>query len=160
MASVNKVILLGRLGRDVEVRYTPSGAAVANLSIATSRQWKDKQSGERVEEVEWHALVAYDRLAEIAGEYLKKGSEAYFEGRLKTHKYNDKNGVEKYKTEIVVEQLQLLGGRARNDGDGGDGGGGGRREERGTGGRRGSGQSSSAPKGGGGFDDSDESIPF
>ena len=110
-----------------------------------------------MEEVEWHALVAYDRLAEIAGEYLKKGSEAYFEGRLKI-KFNDKNGVEKYKTEIVVEQLQLLGGRARNDGDGGDGGGGGGREERGTGGRRGSGQASSGPKGGGGFDDGDDSI--
>lgn len=110
MASVNKVILIGHLGRDPEVRYTASGAAVANISIATSRSWKDKTSGERQEETEWHRLVAYDRLAEIAGEYLKKGSLAYFEGRLKTRKWADKDGVEKYTTEIVVEVLTMLGG--------------------------------------------------
>lgn len=160
MASVNRVTILGRLGKDVEVRYTPSGAAVANLSVATSRSWKDKQSGEKVEEVEWHNLVAYDRLAEIAGEYLKKGSEAYFEGRLKTEKYTSREGVEKWSTKIVVEQLQLLGGRARSDGEGagrseyGAGGGGG-----GSGGQRSSARAA-APAGAGTGEDPDDSIPF
>ncbi|HWH75142.1 MAG TPA: single-stranded DNA-binding protein [Methylibium sp.] len=117
MASVNKVILIGNLGRDPEVRYTPSGTAVANWSIATTRSWKDKNTGEKVEETEWHRLVAYDRLAEIVGEWLKKGAPIYVEGRLKTRKWQDKDGTDKYTTEIVVEQLQMLGSRERAEGD-------------------------------------------
>ena len=111
MASVNRVTLIGNLGRDPEVRYTPNGAAVANVSIATTRQWKDKNSGDRVEETEWHRVVFYDRLAEIAGEYLKKGRPVYIEGRLKTRKWQDKDGRDNYTTEIVAESLQLLGDR-------------------------------------------------
>jgi single-strand DNA-binding protein len=111
MASINKVILIGNLGRDPEVRYTPNGAAICNIAIATSRNWKDKTSGEKVEETEWHRVVFYDRLAEIAGEYLKKGRSVYVEGRLKTRKWQDKEGVEKYTTEIIADNMQLLGGR-------------------------------------------------
>jgi single-strand DNA-binding protein len=110
MASINKVILIGNLGRDPEVRYTPSGAAVCNLRLATTRNWKDKQSGEKKEETEWHSVVLYDRQAEIAGEYLKKGRPAYIEGRLKTRKWQDKDGNDRYTTEIVAETMQLLGG--------------------------------------------------
>ena len=119
MASVNKVILIGNLGRDPEVRYTPNGSAVCNLGIATTRNWKSKESGERQEETEWHRVVLFDRLAEIAGEYLKKGRPVYIEGRLRTRKWTDKDGVEKYTTEIVGEQLQLLGSRldAEDEGD-------------------------------------------
>ena len=120
MASINKVILIGNLGRDPEVRYTPSGAAVCNVSVATTRNWKDKSSGDKVEETEWHRVVFYDRLAEIAGEYLKKGRPVYVEGRLKTRKWQDKDGKDNYTTEIVAEQMQLLGGR---EGGGGYGGG-------------------------------------
>lgn len=115
MASVNRVTLLGNLGRDPETRATPSGAQVCNVTIATSRSWKDKATSEKVEETEWHRVVFYDRLAEIAGEYLKKGKPVYVEGRLKTRKWTDKDGVEKYTTEIVAESMQLLGGR--EDGD-------------------------------------------
>lgn len=111
MASLNKVQIIGNLGRDPEVRYTPNGAAVCNVSLATTRNWKDKNSGDRVEETEWHRVVFYDRLAEIAGEYLKKGSPCYVEGRLKTRKWQDKDGKDNYTTEIVAEQMQLLGGR-------------------------------------------------
>jgi single-strand DNA-binding protein len=111
MASINKVILIGNLGRDPEVRYTTSGAAICNLTIATSRNWKDKTSGDKVEETEWHRVVFYDRLAEIAGEYLKKGRSVYVEGRLKTRKWTDKDGVEKYTTEVIAENMQMLGGR-------------------------------------------------
>ncbi|EWS53055.1 Helix-destabilizing protein [Methylibium sp. T29] len=124
MASINKVILIGNLGRDPEVRYTPSGSAVCNISLATTRNWKSKDSGDKVEETEWHRVVFYDRLAEIAGEYLKKGRPVYVEGRLKTRKWQDKDGAEKYTTEIIAEQMQLLGGR-EGMGGGDDGGGGG-----------------------------------
>jgi single-strand DNA-binding protein len=123
MASINKVILIGNLGRDPEVRYTPNGAAVCNVSVATTRNWKDKNSGDKVEETEWHRVVFYDRLAEIAGEYLKKGRPLYVEGRLKTRKWQDKDGKDNYTTEIVAEQLQLLGGRESGGGGGGYGGG-------------------------------------
>jgi single-strand DNA-binding protein len=122
MASVNKVIVLGNLGRDPEVRYTPSGAAVCNLRIATTRNWKSKDSGEKMEETEWHSVVLYDRQAEIAGEYLKKGRPVYIEGRLKTRKWQDKEGVDRYTTEIVADSMQLLGGR--DDSGGGRAGGG------------------------------------
>ena len=112
MASVNKVILVGNLGRDPEVRYSPDGAAICNVSIATTSQWKDKASGERREETEWHRVVMYNRLAEIAGEYLKKGRSVYIEGRLKTRKWQDKDtGADRYSTEIVADQMQMLGGR-------------------------------------------------
>jgi single-strand DNA-binding protein len=111
VASVNKVILIGNLGRDPEMRTFPDGSSLCNVAIATSRTWKDKTSGEKQEETEWHRLVAYGRTAEIMGEYLKKGSSAYFEGRLKTRKWTDKEGVERYTTEIIVEQMTMLGKR-------------------------------------------------
>lgn len=115
MASVNKVIIVGNLGRDPEVRYSPDGAAICNVSIATTSQWKDKSSGEKREETEWHRVVFYNRLAEIAGEYLKKGRSVYVEGRLKTRKWQDKEtGADRYSTDIVADQMQMLGGR--NDG--------------------------------------------
>ena len=117
MASVNKVILLGNLGRDPETRYTTGGDAVTNLSIATSEQWKDK-NGEKQERTEWHRVVLFGRQAEIAGEYLKKGRSVYVEGRLQTRKYTDKDGVEKYSTEIVGDRMQLIG--SGRDSAGGD----------------------------------------
>src|SRR5690606_19317749 len=126
MASVNKVILVGNLGRDPEVRYSPDGAAICNVSIATTSTWKDKNSGERREETEWHRVVFYNRLAEIAGEYLRKGRSVYVEGRLKTRKWQDKDtGADRYSTEIVADQMQMLGGReggGEGYGGGGDGG--------------------------------------
>ena len=110
MASVNKVILVGNLGRDPEVRYLPSGDAVANIAIATSSKYKNK-AGELVEETEWHRVSFFGRLAEVVGEYLKKGRSVYIEGRLKTRKYTDKDGVEKYATDIIASEMQMLGGR-------------------------------------------------
>ncbi len=127
MASVNKVILIGNLGRDPEVRYTPSGSAVCNVTLATTRSWKSKESGEKMEETEWHRIVFYDRLAEIAGEYLKKGRSIYVEGRLKTRKWTDKDGAEKYTTEVIAQEMNMLGSRE------GMGGGGGGAEEEGGG---------------------------
>lgn len=124
MASVNKVILIGNLGRDPEVRYSPDGAAICNVSIATTSQWKDKATGERREETEWHRVVFYNRLAEIAGEYLKKGRPVYVEGRLKTRKWQDKDtGADRYSTDIVADQMQMLGGRDSGGEGGGMGGG-------------------------------------
>jgi single-strand DNA-binding protein len=111
MASVNKVIILGNLGRDPEVRFSADGAAVCNIAIATSSSWKDKNSGEKREETEWHRVVFYGRLAEIAGEYLKKGKPVYVEGRLKTRKWQNKEGVDQYTTEVIADSMQLLGGR-------------------------------------------------
>ena len=110
MASLNKVQIIGNAGRDPEVKYSANGLAVANLSIATTRTWKDKQ-GEKAEETEWHRVVFYDKLAEIVGRYTKKGSPLYIEGRLKTRKWQDKDGRDVYTTEIVAEQMQMLGGR-------------------------------------------------
>lgn len=115
MASVNKVILIGNLGRDPEVRYSPDGTAVCNISIATTSSWKDKNSGEKREETEWHRVVFYGKLAEIAGEYLKKGRPVYVEGRLKTRKWQNKEGADQYSTEIIADQMQMLGGRDDND---------------------------------------------
>jgi single-strand DNA-binding protein len=166
MASVNKVILVGNLGRDPETRYSPDGAAICNVSIATTSQWKDKASGERKEETEWHRVTFYGRLAEIAGEYLKKGRSVYVEGRLKTRKYKDKEGVEKYATDIIADQMQMLGGREGGGGGGGEGGyGGGFGGESGGGGRSGAGAPRPAPAGEGkrqapNFDDMDDDIPF
>jgi single-strand DNA-binding protein len=162
MASVNKVILIGNLGRDPEVRYAPSGSAICNATIATSRQWKNKDSGERQEETEWHRVVFYDRLAEIAGEYLKKGKSVYIEGRLKTRKWTDKDGVEKYTTEIIAQEMTMLGSR-----EGGGGGGMGSGMEEGGGApARSAPASRPAPAGkpaakpASGFDDMDDDIPF
>jgi single-strand DNA-binding protein len=160
MASVNKVILLGNLGRDPETRYTTGGDAVTNLNIATSEQWKDK-NGEKQERTEWHRVVLFGRQAEIAGEYLKKGRSVYIEGRLQTRKYTDKDGVEKYSTEIVGDRMQLLGGGGGGSGGdvefagAGSAGGGASRREPAAGG---------AAKGGGAAkkntDDFDDDIPF
>jgi len=157
MASVNKVILIGNLGRDPDTRYTTGGDAVTNLNIATTETWKDK-SGEKQEKTEWHRVVLFGRQAEIAHEYLKKGRSVYIEGRLQTRKYTDKDGVEKYATEIVGDRMQLLG--SRDGGGGGSGGdaefsGGGRRES-GGGERARSGGGAKAPK----ADDFDDDIPF
>lgn len=166
MASINKVILIGNLGRDPEVRYTPSGAAVCNLRLATTRNWKSRDTGERQEETEWHSVVLYDRQAEVAGEYLKKGRPVYIEGRLKTRKWQDKDGNDRYTTEIVADSMQLLGGR---DSAGGDDGGGYARDPA----EGGSSRPAAAPrapaaprpapaarKPATGFDDMDDDIPF
>ena len=124
MASVNKVILVGNLGRDPEIRYLPSGEPVANITIATSSKYKNK-TGEMVEETEWHRVTFFGKLAEIVGQYLKKGRSVYVEGRIKTRKYTDKDGVEKFATEIRGETMQMLGGRQGMGGPSDDGGGGG-----------------------------------
>ena len=118
MSSVNKVILIGNLGKDPEVRYMPSGAAVASITVATNEVWKDKQSGERQERTEWHNVVLFHRLGEIAGEYLRKGSKVYIEGRLQTRKYQDKNtGQDRYFTEIVANDMRMLDSRAGGSAD-------------------------------------------
>ncbi len=111
MAGINKVILIGRLGSDPEVRYTPSGVAVANFNIATSEEWKDKDSGEKKERTEWHRIVAWRRLGEICGEYLSKGKQVYIEGRLQTRDWEDRDGNKRYTTEIVASDVQFLGAR-------------------------------------------------
>ena len=111
MSGINKVILIGRLGQDPEVRYTPDGTAVANFSIATSEEWKDKNSGEKKERTEWHRIVAWRRLGEICGEYLSKGRQVYIEGRIQTRSWDDKDGNKRYTTEIVASDVQFLGGR-------------------------------------------------
>ena len=164
MASVNKVIIVGNLGKDPEVRYMPSGSAICNITVATSRQWKDKTSGERQEETEWHRIALFDRLAEIAGEYLKKGKSVYIEGRLKTRKWTDKDGVEKYTTEVIAQEMTMLGGREGGAGGGGDEGG---YEPRAEAPRRAAPPPRApapaprpAPKSSTGFDDMDDDIPF
>lgn len=117
MASVNRVLIIGNLGKDPELRYSPNGAAVCSLKVATSRHWKDKQTGERVEETEWHSVVLYERTAEVAGEYLRKGHPVYIEGRLRTRKWQDKDGHDRYTTEIVGENMQLMGGDRNREGE-------------------------------------------
>ncbi|MFM0111505.1 single-stranded DNA-binding protein [Paraburkholderia nemoris] len=182
MASVNKVILVGNLGADPEVRYLPSGDALANIRLATTDRYKDKTSGEMKEATEWHRVVFFGRLAEIVNEYLKKGSSVYLEGRIRTRKWQAQDGTDRYSTEIVAEQMQMLGGRGGSSGGGGggdeggysrgepserSGGGGGRAvsgggaSRGGSGGGGGGGGSSrpSAPAGGG-FDEMDDDIPF
>jgi single-strand DNA-binding protein len=155
MASVNKVILIGNLGADPETRYLPSGDAVTNIRIATTENWKDK-SGDKQEHTEWHRISFFGRLAEVAGEYLKKGSPVYIEGRIRTRKWQDKEGQDKYSTEIVADRMQLLGGRG-SGGEGGGGGGGMREAPAGAGG---GGSKAPAKKSGGSFDDMDDDIPF
>jgi single-strand DNA-binding protein len=111
MASINKVIIIGNLGRDPETRYMPSGDAITNIAVATTETWKDKVSGEKKEQTEWHRIAFFGKLAEIAGQYLKKGSQVYIEGSLRTRKYTDKDGVEKYSTEIRADVMKMLGSR-------------------------------------------------
>ncbi|ALK31939.1 single-strand binding protein [Burkholderia plantarii] len=189
MASVNKVILVGNLGADPEVRYLPSGDAVANIRLATTDRYKDKASGDFKEMTEWHRVAFFGRLAEIVNEYLKKGSSVYIEGRLRTRKWQGQDGQDRYSTEIVADQMQMLGGRGGAGGGGGGdegygggggggyggGGGGGRGGdmERGGGGGRaaggggasrggsgGGGSSRPSQPAGGGFDEMDDDIPF
>lgn len=181
MASVNKVILVGNLGADPETRYMPSGDAVTNLRLATTDRYKDKQSGEMKEATEWHRVAMFGKLAEIAAQYLRKGSSVYIEGRIRTRKWQDQSGQDKYSTEIVADQMQMLGSRQGGGGGGGDeggygaggGGGGGYNREASGGGGYGGGRG--AQGGGGqqggaarrpqqpasnGFEDMDDDIPF
>jgi single-strand DNA-binding protein len=172
MASVNKVILIGNLGKDPETRYLPSGDAVTNISVATTDTWKDK-SGEKQEHTEWHRVAFFGKVAEIAGEYLKKGSPVYVEGRIRTRKWQDKEGNDKYSTEIVADRMQLLGGRGGSGepmmrepsgASSGGGGGGGSSSSSGGGGGAGAGGGGGAKaapaRKGGAFDEMDDDIPF
>ncbi len=167
MASVNKVILVGNLGRDPEVRYMTNGNAVANVTIATSRRRNNKETGDKTEETEWHRVVFYDRLAEIAGEYLKKGRSIYVEGRLQTRKWTDKDGAEKYTTEIIANEMQMLGGREGGGGgadEGYGGGAGGGYERSAPAARPAAGRPAGGGASGGGkpkdFEGMDDDIPF
>lgn len=148
MASLNKVMLIGNLGRDPEIRYMPSGDAMANLNLATTDTWKDK-AGEKQERTEWHRIVMFGKQAEIAGEYLKKGSQIYIEGRLQTRKWTDKSNIERYTTEIVADRMQMLGGRSAGGGsyDSSEN----KETEYGN---------TSAQKSNTGFDDMEDDIPF
>jgi len=155
MASVNKVIIVGNLGRDPETRYNTEGGAITNVSIATTDNWKDKATGEKQERTEWHRVVFFSRLAEIAGEYLKKGSQVYIEGALRTRKWTDKEGQERYTTEIVADKMQMLGGRS------GMGDGGGREMSSAPPASEGRSEGrSAAKKPAGKFEDMDDDIPF
>ena len=150
---INKVILVGNLGKDPETRYMPSGKAVTNFSIATSESWKDKQTGEQKEQTEWHNIVMYARLAEIAAAYRRKGPQAYVEGRLRTRKWQDKEGRDRYTTEIIANEMQMLGGRG-----GGGAGTESRSEPRGE--SRAAAAERPAPASSGGGSDFDDDIPF
>jgi single-strand DNA-binding protein len=157
MASVNKVILVGNLGKDPETRYMPNGEAVTNITLATTDTWKDK-NGEKQEKTEWHRVTFYRKLAEIAGEYLKKGRQVYIEGRLETRKWQDKEGKDRYTTEIIASEMQMLGTRGGDNSFEVVGGGGGGRASSGGGAPRSGG---GAPaKSGGEFDDFEDDIPF
>ena len=162
MASVNKVILIGNLGRDPETRYMPDGGAITNISVATTDVWKDK-NGEKQEKTEWHRVAFFGKLAEIAGEYLKKGSQVYVEGRLQTRKWQDKDGQDKYTTEIVADRMQMLGSRQgmgggdRDRGAGGAGGGGGGEDRSAAGAAK---PAAKPAAKGGKFDDFEDDIPF
>ena len=166
MASVNKVIIVGNLGRDPEMRTFPSGDRVANVTIATTETWKDKNTGEKKEATEWHRVMFAGRLAEIVGEYLKKGSQVYVEGSLRTRKWTDKDGIEKYTTEIRADQMQMLGSRQGMGGGSGGGGDDGGYEPRSAPAARAPAaaaprQPASTPaKAASGFDDMDDDIPF
>ena len=160
---VNKVILIGNLGADPETRYTANGAAITTIRIATSESWKDKQTGEQQERTEWHRVKFFGRLAEIAGEYLKKCRQVYLEGSLRTDKYTDKEGVERYSTDIIANEMQMLGGQGEGGGGGGRGEGGGYSsrppQSRPAGAPSGGGRPSAPPQqDNGGFEDDD--IPF
>ncbi len=164
---VNKVILIGNLGKDPETRYMPSGGAVTNVTLATSESWKDKQTGQQQERTEWHRVVFFNRLAEIAGEYLRKGSKVYVEGSLRTRKWQDNNGQDRYTTEIVASEMQMLDSRGGMEG-GGSGSFGGGQQFSGGGAGAGGGMGGGGGGGGGGgqapqpmpMDDFDDDIPF
>ncbi|MCH8137296.1 MAG: single-stranded DNA-binding protein [Proteobacteria bacterium] len=170
---VNKVILVGNLGSDPETRYMPSGDAVTNISVATTESWKDKQTGEQKEKTEWHRVVMFRRLGEIAAEYLRKGSQVYIEGKLRTNKWKDRDGNDRYTTEIIADEMQMLGGRG-GAGGGDYSSGGGSNAPSGGGSNAPSGGGSNAPSGGGSrgqsgggkdsppppADDFDDDIPF
>jgi single-strand DNA-binding protein len=174
MASVNKVIIVGNLGKDPEVRYMPSGGAICNVTVATTRQWKNKESGEKMEETDWHRVVFFDRLAEIAGEYLKKGRSVYVEGRLRTRKWTDKEGKDQYTTEVVATEMQMLGSREGAGSGAGGGAGAGSGDEEGGYAERSVSPQRPAPasrpaaqaparpaaKAATGFDNMDDDIPF
>jgi len=171
---VNKVILIGNLGADPETRAMPSGMTVANLRIATSESWKDKQSGEQKERTEWHHVALFGRLGEIAGEYLRKGSQVYIEGALRTRKWQDKEGRDRYTTEIVASEMQMMGSRGGGAGGGGGGGGGGARAGGAAGaagaagadadsyeaGERSGGPAAASVPAGSGVEEFDDDIPF
>nr|WP_295077065.1 single-stranded DNA-binding protein [uncultured Roseateles sp.] len=171
MASVNKVILIGNLGRDPELRYNPSGVAFCTISLATTRNWKNRESGEKQEETEWHRVVFNDKLAEIVGQYCKKGKPLYVEGRLRTRKWQDKEGRDTYTTEIIADQMQLLGGRDSGGAGGGSSYGGGddygdQPAARAPAARPAAPRAPAprapapAPRAATGFDDMDDDIPF
>ena len=151
---VNKVIIVGNLGNDPDTRYMPSGSAVTNLSVATNESWKDKQTGEQKDRTEWHRVAMFGRLAEIAAEYLRKGSQVYIEGKLRTRKWQDKNGQDRYTTEIIADEMQMLGGRGGSGGGGGNFGGG--APSGGGAPQQGGGNAPPQP----GPDDFDDDIPF
>jgi single-strand DNA-binding protein len=148
---INKVIIVGNLGGDPETRYMPSGAAVTNLTVATNESWKDKQTGEQKERTEWHKVAMFNRLAEIAAEYLRKGSQVYIEGKLRTRKWQDQNGNDRWTTEIIADEMQMLGGRGGGGGGGSFGGGQ-------QGGQKGGSGGGAPPQPG--PDDFDDDIPF
>ncbi|MEL6447530.1 MAG: single-stranded DNA-binding protein [Pseudomonadota bacterium] len=147
---INKVILVGNLGQDPETRYMPSGGAVTNLRIATSESWKDKQTGEQQERTEWHSVAMFNRLAEIAAEYLRKGSQVYIEGKLRTRKWQDKEGRDRYTTEVIADEMQMLGGRGGAGSPMAGGGGGGQQRP----------QSAPASQPAAAVNDFDDDIPF
>jgi len=158
MASVNKVILVGNLGKDPETRYTPDGAAITNITLATTDTWKDKATGEKKEATEWHRVAFFGKLAEIAGQYLKKGRPVYIEGRIRTRKWQDKEGQDRYTTEIIADQMQMLGSREGMGGPAHDDDGGGAPSRAPA--SAGAGRAAPAKKPAGGFDDMDDDIPF
>ena len=151
---VNKAIIVGNLGGDPETRYMPSGGAVTNFTVATNESWKDKQTGEQKERTEWHRVAMFGRLAEIAAEYLRKGSQVYIEGKIRTRKWQGQDGQDRYTTEIIADEMQMLGGRGGAGGGGGFGGGGGGGQQ--GGGQQGGGNAPPQP----GPDDFDDDIPF
>lgn len=172
MASINKVIIIGNCGRDPETRQMPNGDAVTNLAVATTESWKDKNTGEKKELTEWHRITLYRKLAEVAGQYLKKGSQVYIEGRLQTRKWTDKDGVERFTTEIIADTMQMLGARQSGNAPTGDdydnqrqpsGRSASSNNGYGTGtgtGRQSAGSSAPTQSGGGAFADLDDDIPF
>ena len=153
---INKVILVGNVGGDPETRYMPSGSAVTNITIATNESWKDKQTGEQKERTEWHRVAMFNRLAEIAAEYLRKGSQVYIEGKLRTRKWQDKSGNDRYTTEIIADEMQMLGGRSGGGGGNFGGGSQGGGQDSGQGSGQGGGNAPPQP----GPDDFDDDIPF
>ena len=152
---INKVIIVGNVGGDPETRYMPSGSAVTNLTVATNESWKDKQTGEQKERTEWHRVAMFNRLAEIAAEYLRKGSQVYIEGKLRTRKWQDKSGQDRYTTEIIADEMQMLGGRGGSSSSSGGG-----NFDGGQGGGQSGGQSGGNAPPQPGPDDFDDDIPF